>query len=60
MGAREKFLKIYANLPEPERAQIIAVIHEESYSWNVAKAEIENNTGLGKQILKKMEEIGIL
>ena len=60
MAAREKFLKIYANLPEPERVQIIAVIDGKSYSWNVAKIEIEKNTALGMQILKKMEEIGLL
>jgi len=60
MGTREKFLKIYANLPEPERVQIIALIDGRSYSWNVAKEEIEDNTLLGKKILKKMEEIGIL
>lgn len=60
MGARESFLKAYANLPEPEREQIIAVLDNKSYSWNVAKIEIEHNTTLGKQILKKMEEIGLL
>ncbi|MBN2420661.1 hypothetical protein JXB27_00080 [Candidatus Woesearchaeota archaeon] len=58
--SREKFLKAYANLPEPERVQIIAIIDNKSYSWNIAYNEITNDTELGKKILKKMEELGIL
>ena len=57
---KEKFLKIYANLPEPEREQIIAVVDGKTYSWNVAYDEISNNTLLGKKILKKMEDLGLI
>jgi len=57
---KEKFLKIYANLPEPERVQIIAVVDGKTYSWNVAYNEISNNTLLGKKILKKMEDLGLI
>ena len=57
---RDKFLKIYANLPEPEREQVIAVIEGKTYSWNIANTEISQNTELGKKILKKMEALGIL
>jgi len=57
---KEKFLKIYANLPEPEREQIIAVVDGKTYSWNVAYNEISNNTLLGKKILKKMEDLGLI
>ncbi|MBU0979693.1 MAG: hypothetical protein KJ709_02720 [Nanoarchaeota archaeon] len=55
-----KFQRVYANLPEPERAQIIAIIDGRPYSWNVAHQEITNGTRLGKRILKKMEDMGIL
>ena len=60
MSNKEKFLKAYANIPEPEREQIIAVIDNKTYSWNIANTEISNDTQLGKKILKKMEDIGIL
>ena len=58
--SREKFLKAYANLPEPEREQVIAIVDNKTYSWNVAYAEISNNTALGKKILTKIEDLGIL
>ena len=58
--SKEKFLKTYANLPEPEREQIIAVVDEKTYSWNVAFNEISNDTILGKKILKKIQDLGIL
>ena len=58
--SEEKFLKVYANLPEPEREQIIAIVEGKTYSWNVAFSEISNNTELGKKILKKIEELGLL
>lgn len=58
--SKEKFLKAYANLPPPEREQVIVIIDNEPYSWNTACNEIENNTELGKKILKKLEALEIL
>jgi len=52
--SKEKFLRIYANLPEPERHQIIAIIDDETYSWRASYNEITNDTDLGKKILKKL------
>ncbi len=57
---RERFLKVYANLPEPERYQIIAIVDNKTYSWNIAYQEITNNTELGKKILEKIEMLGLL
>ncbi|MBI5393114.1 hypothetical protein HZA96_04545 [Candidatus Woesearchaeota archaeon] len=57
---RERFLKVYANLPEPERYQIIAIVDDKTYSWNIAYQEISNNTGLGKKILQKIEILGLI
>ncbi|RJQ20248.1 hypothetical protein C4580_04390 [Candidatus Woesearchaeota archaeon] len=57
---KEKFLGAYARLPEPERRQIIAIIDGKPYSWDVAYSEISNDTPLGKKILKKMHDLGIL
>lgn len=58
--SKEKFLKAYANLPEPERLQVIVVMDNKPYSWNAAYIEILNNTALGKKMLEKMEVLGIL
>ena len=58
--SREKFLKAYANLPSPERVQILALIDDKPYSWDRAYDEISNDTELGRRILKKLEDIGIL
>ena len=58
--SKEKFLNAFANLPEPEREQVIAIIDNKTYSWNVAYNEISNDTELGKKILKKLENMGLL
>lgn len=57
---RTRFFKAYANLPEPEREQVVAIVDEKQYSWDRANAEISNNTKLGIKILKKMKQLGIL
>jgi len=58
--SKHQFLKAYANLPAPEREQIIAIVDNKTYSWNFAYNEITNDTELGKKILKKIEALGIL
>lgn len=58
--SKEKFLKVYANLPETERNQIIAIVDNKPYSWNIAYHEIIKDTELGKKILKKIEELELL
>lgn len=57
---RAKFLRAYANLPEPERYQVVAIINEKPYSWNAAYTEVSNNTKFGDKILEKMRLVGIL
>ncbi|MEW5896458.1 MAG: hypothetical protein AB1668_02095 [Nanoarchaeota archaeon] len=57
---KAKFLKVYGNLPVPERSQFVAIVNDEPYSWNVAYTEVERDTKLGLKILKKMELLGIL
>lgn len=54
---RSKFLKIYSNVPEDLREDIIIVVEGKSYSWNVAYLEIQDNTELGKKILKALKGI---
>ena len=54
------FIKVYANLPEDVRNEIIAVIDKKPYSWNSAYLEINNDTILGKKVLEKMKKMGLL
>ena len=57
---KARFFKAYANLPEPEREQVVAIVDEKQYSWDRANAEISNNTKLGIKILEKMKLLRIL
>ena len=57
---KAKFLHACANLPEPERSQVVIIVDEKPYSWDAAYPEILNNTELGKKILKKLNLLGIL
>lgn len=60
-GARERFLKLYSNLPINLRKDIILVLDEKGpISWDVAYLEVENKTKLGEQILKKLDELKII
>lgn len=57
---KEKFLKVYANLPLGVREEIILVLESKPITWNVAYLEINNDTKLAKNILKKLKELRIL
>lgn len=54
---RSKFLKIYANVPEDLRGDILIVVDGKSYTWDTAYLEIKDNSELGKKILKALEGI---
>lgn len=60
MSLRERFLKIYANLPLTLRGEIILVLDNEPITWNVAYIEVYNNTEKSIKILKKLEELKII
>ena len=57
---RERFLKIYANLPIGIRKEIILVLEKGPITWEVAYLEIENKTKLSEVILKKLEGLKII
>lgn len=57
---REKFLRIYADIPEGLRGDIVAVIDKKTYTWNVAYLEIKEDTELGKKLLKALEDLGLI
>ena len=57
---KAKFLHAYANLPEPERPQVVIIVEEKPYSWDAAYNEILADTALGNKILTKLNLLGIL
>lgn len=58
---KDRFLKIYANLPLGLRNEIILVLEERGpISWNVAFVEINNETKLGAVILQKLIDLNII
>jgi len=57
---KAKFLKIFSDIPEQLRNDIIVVIDNQPYTWNVAYLEIQNNTQLGKKILKALSELELI
>lgn len=57
---RERFLKIYADIPLNIRKEIILVIDEEPITWNVAYIEIYNKTKKSVIILKKLNALEII
>ena len=57
---KDRFLKAFANLPSDEKDQVIVVIDDISYNWKRAYDEVKSDTEIGKKILKKMHELGLL
>lgn len=57
---RAKFLKIFTNIPEKLREEIIVIIDEKPYSWATAYIEIKNNTELGKKLLKALIDLELI
>ncbi|MDP2909942.1 MAG: hypothetical protein Q8N69_02635 [bacterium] len=58
---KERFLRIYANLPIGIRQEIILVLGDSRpITWNVAFIEIIANTPLSKIILEKLEKLKII
>lgn len=58
---KERFFKVYSNLPLNLRREIILVLPQKGpITWQVAYLEINNNTKLGDEILKKLTGLNII
>jgi len=57
---KSKFLQTFANVPQPLRKEIIAVIEEDTFNWHTAKAEITHDTEKAPVILERLKEVGVL
>jgi len=59
-GTRERFLKIYADIPLNMRKEIVMVLDKEPVTWNVVYIEVSNSTEKSKKILKILMELKII
>ena len=57
---REKFLRIYANIPLNLREQTILLFEEKPITWNVAYLEVKSNTPKSIDILKQLAELELI
>jgi hypothetical protein len=60
MRGKDKFIKVFSNLPIDVRKEIILVIDDQPITWNVAYNEIINETSLGERIIQKLEEMELI
>ena len=58
---KERFFRVYANLPVGLRDQVVIVVPEVGpMSWNAAYTEVSNNTKIGDSIVEKLIEQKII
>jgi hypothetical protein len=60
MDHKAPFLRVYANLPQASREEIVVVVGNEPYTWKSAKLEVENDTPIGREILEILANLKIL
>ena len=61
LGEKERFLRIYANLPLGVRQEIILVLGDnQPITWNAAFIEVNANTEISKVILEKLQKLEII
>lgn len=60
IASKEKFLKIYANVPISVRQEIILTIDNKPITWDVAFFEVYNNSLRAPEILEKLEKLEII
>ena len=57
---KAKFLQLIASVPLPLRDEIIAVVNNQTVSWNAAYGDIKEDTDKAQEILKHLKQIGLL
>ena len=60
MDKKQKFYKVYNNLPLGLREELVAVVDKEPISWRVAKLEIDENTKKSEEILDQLIRLEII
>ncbi len=60
-GFKQTFLRVYANVPLGARQEIIAVLDDgRPITWDVAFIEVQEDTRISEQILRKLERMQII
>ena len=57
---RERFLKVYSNIPLNLRDEIILVFEGKPITWDVAYIEVKANTASGQKILTELAELDLI
>ncbi len=57
---RSKFLKTFAKIPISLRDEIVAVVDDEPVNWSTTNVEVRGKTKKGDQIVRLMDELGLL
>ena len=58
---KERFYKVFANVPIPERSNVIYTSREHGpMSWMVVKLEVDANTELGIDILEALNRMDLI
>ncbi|MEK7168025.1 MAG: hypothetical protein AAB791_03425 [Patescibacteria group bacterium] len=61
MENKDRFLKVFSNLPINLRNEVILVLPDiGAITWNVASLEVGNETEIGKVIIDKLIELKII
>jgi len=61
MKNKDRFVKVYSNLPINLRNEVILVLSDKGpITWNVAFLEINNETELGQIIIERLIELKII
>ena len=57
---KERFIRVYSNLPMNVRKEIIIIIDNKPITWDVAYNEVMNNTKIGLIITEKLIKMEII
>lgn len=60
MNKKDRFYKVYNNLPLNLREEVIVVVKEDAITWRLAKLYIDENTKLGEEILERLIRYGFI
>jgi hypothetical protein len=60
MALRDRFLKVYDNIPLKLRDQVCVVFDGKPLTWNVVYLEVKNKTKDMEKILEKMGTLGLI
>jgi hypothetical protein len=58
--SKDKFLRVYSNLPGDIKKEIIVVIDGKPFNWDSALIEVMNDTTLGAKILEKLVQMELI